>query len=106
MKVSNQADLSRVAGLPAESIIEVAAITKATAIIRMALGLHTTPRGATSIIDANEVILNEVPILGILPTRVHPGDVPTGSDLHPDPIGGTDPVLAAEPNPDPDLMEG
>ena len=100
MKVSDQTDLSRVAGLPAESVIEVAAIIKATAVIRMAVGLHTSPRGATPILDADEVILNEGPIPGILPTHVCPGDILTGPDLHPDPVGGADLILAVEPDPD------
>ena len=52
------------------------------------------------------VILNEDPIPGVLPTLVHQGDVLAGLDLHPDPIGGTDLILAAEPNPYRDLMEG
>ena len=82
MKVSDQTDLSCMAGLPAESVIEVAAIIKATAVIRMAVGLHTTQRGATPILDADKVILNEGPIPGILPTRIHPGDIPVGPDLH------------------------
>ena len=100
MKVSDQTNLSHVAGLPVESIIEAAAIIEVTAIIRMAVGLHTAPRGATPILDANKVILNEDPIPGILPTHICPGDVFTGPDLHPDPIGGADPILAAEPDPD------
>ena len=104
MKVSDQTDLSHMAGLPAESIIEAAAIIKVEAIIRMAIGLHATPRGATSILDTDEVILDEGPIPGILPTHVCPGDIPTGPDLCPDPIGDADPILAAKP--DPDLMEG
>ena len=106
MKVSDQTNLSHVAGLPAESIIKVAAIIEATAIIRMAISLHTTPGGATLVLDADEVILNEGPIPGILPTCIHPGDVLTDPDLCPDPIGGADPILAAKPDPDPDLMKG
>ena len=100
MKVSNQTNLSHVAGLPAEGIIKAAAIIKMTAVIRMAIGLHTAPRGATPILDTDEVILNEGPIPGILPTCFHLGDVPTGLDLHPDPLGGADSILAAEPDPD------
>ena len=72
----------------------------------MTVGLHTTPRGATPILDIDEVILDEDPISGVLPTCIHPGDVLAGPDLHPDAIGGTDPILAAEPDPDRDLMEG
>ena len=106
MKVSYQTDLSHVASLPAEGVIEAAAIIKVTAIEGMTIGLHTTPRGATPILDADKVILDEDPIPGVLPTLIHPGDVLAGLDLHPDPIGGTDPILAAEPDPDPDLMEG
>ena len=138
MKVSDQTDLSCAAGLPAKSIIEAAAIIEATAIVRMAMGLHTTPRGATPILNANAVILNKGPIPGILPTHIHPGDVAmglhttprgatpilnanavilnkgpipgilpthihpgdvlTGPDLHPDPVRGADPILAAEPD--------
>ena len=77
-----------------------------TAIEGMTVGLHTTPRGATPVLDANKVILNKNPIPGVLPTLVHPGDVLTGLDLYPDPIGGADLILTAEPNPDRDLMEG
>ena len=106
MKVSDQTDLSHPAGLPAESIIRVAAIIKETAVIRMAIGLHTTSRGATPILNADEVVLDEGPIPGILPTRVHPGDILAGPDVCPDPIGGVDPILTAEPDPDRDLMEG
>ena len=94
------------ASLPAEGIIEAAAIIKVTAIEGMTVGLHTTPRGATLILDADKVILNEDPIPGVLPTLVHPGDVLAGLDLHPDPIGGADLILTAKPNPDQDLMEG
>ena len=100
MKVSDQTDLSHVAGLPAESIIEAAAITEATAIEGMTVGLHTTPRGVTPILDTDKIILNEDPIPGVLPTHVHPEDVLTGPDLHTDPVGGTDPILAAKPEPD------
>ena len=70
------------------------------------MGLYTAPRGATPILDANEVILNEDPIPGVLPTLIHREGVLAGLDLCPDPIGGTDPILTAEPNPDQDLMEG
>ena len=94
------------ADLPAESIIKVATIIKVTAIIRMVVGLHTALRGATPILDADKVILNEGPIPGILPTCVHPGDILTGPDLHPDPVGGADPILTAKPDPDQNLMEG
>ena len=106
MKVSDQTSLSHTAGLPAESIIKVAAIIEVTAIIRMAIGLHTAPRGVTPILDTDKVILNEDPIPGILPTCFHPGDVFAGPDLHQDPIGGADPILTAKPDPDRDLMEG
>ena len=94
------------ASLPAEGIIKAEAIIKVTAIEGMTIGLHTTPRGATSILDANKVILNEDSIPGVLPTLVSPGDVLAGLDLHPDPIGGADLILTAEPNPYQDLMEG
>ena len=77
-----------------------------TAIEWMTIGLHTTPRGATPILDTDQVILDEDPIQGVLPTHVHPGDVLTGPDLCPDPIGGAGHILTAEPDPDPDLMEG
>ena len=77
-----------------------------TAVEGMTIGLHTTPRGATPILDTDKVILDENPIPGVLPTLIHPGDIFTGPDLHPDPIGGADPILAAEPDPDWDLMEG
>ena len=100
MKVSDQTDLSHAASLPAEGVIEAAAIIKVTAIEGMAVGLHTAPRGATPILDADEVILNEDPIPGVLPTLVHPGDILAGLDLHPDPVGGADLILAAKPNPD------
>ena len=66
----------------------------------MTIGLHTAPRGATPILDTDKVILNEDPILGVLPTLVHPGDILTGLDLCPDPVGGTDPIFTAEPDPD------
>ena len=94
------------ASLPAEGIIEAAAIIKAAAIIEvtaiegMTIGLHTTPRGATPILDADEVILNEDSIPGVLPTFIHPGDILAGVNLHPDPAGGADLILAAGPNPD------
>ena len=100
MKVSNQTDLSHVASLPAEGIIKAAAIIVVTAIEGMTIGLHTTPRGATPILDADEVILNKDPIPVVLPTLVCPGDILTGLNLHPDPIGGADLILTAEPNPD------
>ena len=106
MKVSDQTDLSHVAGLLAESVIEAAAIIEVAAIVRMAVGLHTALRGATPILDADKATLDEGPIPGILPTHVHPEDVPAGPNHHPDPIGGTDPILAAKPDPDRDLMEG
>ena len=105
MKVSDQTDLSHVASVPAEGIIEAAAI-KVTAIEGMTIGLHTTPRGATPVQDPDEVILNEDPIPGVLPTIIHPGDILAGLDLHLDPVGGTDLILAAKPNPDGELMEG
>ena len=100
MKVSNQTNLSHVASLPAESVIETAATIKTTAIKGMTVGLHTAPRGATPILDADKVILDEDPISGVLPTHIHPGDVLTGPNHHPDPIGGADPILTAEPDPD------
>ena len=100
MKVSDQIDLSCAASLPAEGIIEAAANIEVTAIEGMTVGLHTTPRGATLILNADEVILDEDPIPGVLPTLFHPGDVLTGLNLHPDPLRGADLVLAAEPNPD------
>ena len=106
MKVSDQTNLSHVASLPAEGVIKAAAIIEVTAIEGMTVGLHTTPRGATPILDANEVILDEDPIPGVLPTLICPGDVVTGLDLHPGPVGGADLILTAEPNPDRDLMEG
>ena len=104
MKVSNQTDLSHVASLPAEDGIKTATIIKVTAVEGMTVGLHTAPRGAIPILDAYEVILNEDPIPGVLSTLVHLGGILAGLDLHPDPVGGADPILAAEP--DPDLMEG
>ena len=58
----------------------------------MTIGLNTTPRGATTILDANKVILDEDPIPGVLPTLVHPGDILAGQ-IHPDPIGGADLIL-------------
>ena len=94
MKVSDQTDPSHTASLPAEGIIEAAALEG------MTIGLCTTPRGATPILDADEVILDEDPIPGVLPTLVHPGDILTGLNLHPDPIRGADLILTAEPNPD------
>ena len=106
MKVSDQTNLSHVASLPAEGIIEAAATIEVTAIEGMTVGLHTTPRGTTPILDADEVILDEDPIPRVLPTLVHPGDILAGPDLCPDPTEGADPILAAEPNPDQDLMVG
>ena len=100
MKVSDQTDLSHMASLPAEGIIE------AKAIEGMTVGLHNAPRGATPVLGANEVILNEDPIPGVFPTLVHPGDILAGPNLCPNPIIGADPILAAEPDPDQDLMEG
>ena len=100
MKVSDQTNLSHMASLPAKGVIEVAAIIKVTAVEGMTVGLHTTPRGATPILDANEVILNEDPIPGVFPTLIHPGDILAGLNLHPDPIGGADLILTAEQNPD------
>ena len=93
VKVSDQTNLSHAASLPAEGIIEAAAIEG------MTVGLHTTPGGATPVLDADEVILNEDPIPGVLPTLVHP-DVLAGLNLHPDPVRGADLILTAEPNPD------
>ena len=95
MKVSDQTNLSHVASLPAEGVIKAAAIIKVTAVEGMTIGLHTTP-----ILDADEVILDEDPIPGVLPTLLHPGDILAGLDLCPDPIGGTDLIPTAEPNPD------
>ena len=106
MKVSDQTNLSYVASLPAEGIIEAAAIIEVTAIEGMTVGLHTATRGATPILDADKVILDEDPIPGVLPTLIHPRDVLAGLDLLPDPIEGADLILIAEPNPDQDLMEG
>ena len=100
MKVSDQTDLSHMASLPAEGVIEAAAIIKVTAIEGMTVGLNTAPRGATPILDADKVILNEDPIPGVLPTVVHPGDVVAGLNLRPDPVGGADLILTAKPNPD------
>ena len=100
MKVSNKTDLSHVASPQAEGVIKAAAIIKVTAIEGMTVGLHTAPRGATPVLDANEVFLNEDPIPGVLPTLTHPGDILAGLDLHPDPVEGADLILAAEPNPD------
>ena len=105
MKVSDQTNLSHTASLPAEGIIKAAAIIEVTAIEGMTMGLHTTTRGVTPILDADKVILDEDPILGVLPTLVHPGGILVGLNLHPDPIGGTDPIPTAESNPDQDLME-
>ena len=106
MKVSDQTDLSNTASFPAEGIIEAAAIIIVTAIEGMTISLHTSPRGATPILDADEVILNEDPIPGFLPTLVCPRDILAGLNLHPDPVGGGDLILAAKPNPDQDLIEG
>ena len=88
------------ASLPAEGIIEAAAIIKVTAIQGMTVGLHTIPRGATPILHANEVIINEDPIPGVLSTLIHPEDILAGLDLHPDTIGGADLILTAKPNSD------
>ena len=104
MKVSDQTNLSHVASLPAESVIEAAATIEAKAIEGMTVGLHTAPQGATPILDADKVVLDEDPIPGVLPTHIRQGDVLAGPDLRPDPVGGADPILAAKP--DPDLMEG
>ena len=71
-----------------------------TAVEGMNIGLHTTPRGATPILDADKVILDEDPIPGVPPTHVCPGDVLTGPNLHPDPVGGANPILTAEQDPD------
>ena len=106
MKVSDQTDLSHMANLPAEGIIEAAAIIEVIAVEGMTVGLHTTPRGATPILDADKVILDEDPIPRVLPTLVCPGDVLAGLNLCPDSIGGTDLILAGKPNSDRDLMEG
>ena len=106
MKVSDQTALSHMASLPAESVMEAAAIIEVTAIEGMTVGLHTTPRGATPILDANKVILDEDPIPRVLPTLIHPGGILTSLDLHPDPVGGTDLIPTVGPNPDRDLMEG
>ena len=102
MKVSDHTNLSHVASLPAEGIIKAAAIIKVTAIEGMTVGLYTTPRGPTPILVADEVILDEDPIPGVLPTLICPGDILAGLNLHPDSIGGTDLILAAEPNPNRD----
>ena len=101
MKVSDQTNLSHMASLPAEGIIKTS-----TAIEGMTVGLQTSPRGATPILDAKEVILDEDSIPGVLPTLLCPGDILTGLNLHPDPVGGPDLILTAKPNPDQDLMEG
>ena len=100
MKVSDQTDLSHVASLPAEGVIKAAAIIKVTAVEGMTVGLHTTPRGATPILEVNKVILNEDPIPGVLPTLIHPGDILAGLNLHPDPVRGANLIPTAEPNPD------
>ena len=100
MKVSDQTNLSHVASLPAEDVIEAAVIIEVTAIEGMTIGLHTAPRGATPILDTNEVFLNEDPNPGVLPTLICPEDILAGLNLHPDPVGGADVILAAEPNPD------
>ena len=71
MKVSEKTNLSHMASLQAEGIIEAAAIIVVTAIEGMTIGLHTAPRGATPVLDADEVILDEDPIPGLLPTLVH-----------------------------------
>ena len=93
-------DLSHATSLPAEGTI------KAAAVEGMTVGLYTTPGGATPILDADEVILDEDPIPGVLLTLICLGDILTGLNLHPDPIRGTDLILTAKPNPDRDLMEG
>ena len=72
----------------------------------MTVGLHTTPRGATPVLDADKVILDEDPIPGVLPTLVPPGDILIDLNLCPDPVEGADLILTAEPNPDRDLTEG
>ena len=94
------------ASLPAESIIKVAATIKVTAVEGITICLHTGPQGATPILDADKVIPDKDPIPGVHPTHIHPGDILAGSDLCPDPIGGADPILTAEPDPNQDLMEG
>ena len=94
------------ASLPAEGIIEAAAITEVTAIEGMTVGLCTAPRGTSPILDADEVILDEDPIPGVLPTLIHLGGILTGHDPRPVPIGGTDPIIATKPDPYRDLMEG
>ena len=106
MKVSDQTNLCHVTSLPAEGFIKAAAFIKVTAVEGMTVGLHTAPRGATPILDADKVIPDEDPIPGVLPTHVHPGDILAGPDLCPDPVVGTDPILTAEPDSDQDLMEG
>ena len=90
MKVSDQTDLSQTASLPAEGVIKAAAIIEVTTLEGMTIGLHTTPRGTTPVLDTNKVILNEDPIPGVLTTLVHPGDILAGLNLCPDPIGGAD----------------
>ena len=87
------------ASLPAEGVIKAVAIIKVTAIEGITIDLHPAPRGATPILDADKVILNENPIPGVLPTLIHP-DVLTGLNLCPDPAGGADLILTAKPNPD------
>ena len=64
----------------------------------MTIGLHTIPGGATPILDANRVILDEGSISEALPALIHPGDIPTGLNLCPDPVGGVDLILTARPN--------
>ena len=92
--------------LPAVGIIKVAAIIEAAATIEVAatrwmtISLNTIPRGATAILNANGVILNEDSIPDVLLTLIHPGNTLTGPSLHPDPTEGAGLILAAEPGPD------
>ena len=106
MKVSDQTDLSHPVSLPAEGVIKAAVTIEVTAVEGMTVGLHTAPRGAIPILDANEVILDEDPIPRVPPTLIHQGGVLTGLNLCPDSTGGADLIPAAKPNPDQDLMEG
>ena len=99
-KCSQKSTKSHQEVLKPESVIKAAATIEVTAVEGMTVGLHTTPRGATPILDADKVILDEDPIPGVLPTHVCPGDVLTGPNLHPDPVGGANPILTAEPDPD------
>ena len=111
MQVSNQTGQPHVARLPAVGIIEVEAIIEVAAIIKVAatgwmtISLDTVPSGATPIWDANEIILDEGPIPGILLTLIHPGSIPTSLVLHSDPAEGADLILTAGQSPDRDLME-